>query len=74
MIAALSRAFGGDGKSTPEEWTRADDGCSKASSGGHASSEVDAAMVASKVGWWRQPWTDYGRRGGDILCVFCVVA
>ena len=62
-------------KTTPEEWTRGNDGSSKASSGGHASSEVAAAMVASKVGWWRRSWTDYGRHGGgDIFCVFCVVA
>ena len=54
---------------------RGNDGCSKASSGGHASSEVAAVMVVSKVGWWRLPWTDYGRHGGgNIFCVLCVVA
>ena len=30
-------------------------------------------MVASKVGWWRRPWTDYGRHGGGDVFFVCFV-
>ena len=70
------------GRTAPEVGTQWGDGSEKTSPGRGTSVELDAAMGASGMGWWRRRGGEYGHHGGGRLgsstavrdvCVFCVV-
>ena len=67
-------------RTAPEVGTQWGDGSETTSPGRGTSAELDAAMGASGMGWWRRPGGEYGRHGGGstvrdvfVCCVLCVL-
>jgi hypothetical protein len=68
------------GRTAPDVETQWGDGSETTSPSRGTSVELDAAMGASRMGWWRRPGGEYGRHGGGsmvrdvfVCCVFCAV-